>query len=181
MKKIIQFIIAALFIAVTLSLNGCDPFESRYITLSIDTELNTFGVGPNITVTSDVCLSDEDDYNDNRDDIEEIKYVAAAYTTISASNGLSGTNLTLRVFESDGVTLLFDYVIPTFVAANYINNPLKIELTQQEINNINEYLKNHQQNNCFRAELTVNNAGDNDGPPFFITGKIQFLTEIKLK
>lgn len=181
MKKIIPIFLLSIFSFILLSFNGCDPFESRYITLSIDTELNTFGTGPNISITSDLCLSDEDDYEDNKDEIEEIKYVAAAYTTISASNGLTGTNLTLRVFQSDGVTLLFDYVIPTFVAANYINNPLKIELTQQEINNINEYLKNHQQNDCFRAELTVTNAGDSDGPPFFITGKIQFLTEIKLK
>lgn len=181
MKKLMQFISVSIFSFILLSLNGCDPFESRYITLSIDTELNTVGIGPNISITNDLCLSDEDDYNDNKDDIEEIKYVTAAYTTISASNGLSGSNLTLRVLQSDGVTLLFDYVIPTFVAANYINNPLKIELTQQEINNVNEYLRNHQQNNCFRAELTVNNAGDNDGPPFFINGKIQFLTEIKLK
>jgi hypothetical protein len=175
MKNLLKYFVA---ISALLLLNSCDPFEERYITLALETELETFGVGPNITISDNICLSEEDEYSDNVDDIEEIKYVAAAYTTISASPGLRGTNLTLRVYQSDGVTLLFDYIVPTFVAADYINNPLEIELTQQEIENVNNYLKNHKQDNCFIAVLTVNNAQDNDGSPFYINGKVQFLTEL---
>lgn len=175
MKNLIKYFIAITFL---LLLNSCDPFEERFITLALDTELETYGVGPDIEITSYTCLSDEDDYNDNVEDIDEIKYLAAAYTTISASPGLRGTNLTLRVYQSDGVTLLFDYIITTFVAASYIDNPLEIELTQQEIENLNIYLKNHKQDNCFVAVLTVNNAQDNDGSPFYINGKLQFLTEL---
>lgn len=160
--------------------NSCDPFDDFYLTLSMDTELNAIGAGSNISISSNLCLTDFDDYNDNSDKLEEIRYISSAYFTNSASTGLRGDNLTLRFYQGDGTTLLFEYVVPSFVAANYVNSPLEIKLTQQEIDKINQYLSNPKVNNCFRAELTVSNVQPSN-QPYQLNGKVEFLTELKVK
>ena len=85
-------------------------------------------------------MSDFEDYDDNKDNIEEIQYVSSAYITIDATSGLSADSLTITLYQEDGATILFDYTIPNFVAEDYINNPLEITLTQQQIANMNAYL-----------------------------------------
>ncbi len=160
--------------------NSCDPFEDTYITLSMDTELNTIGAGSNIFITSNLCLTDFNDYNDNIDKLEEIRYITSAYFTNTATTGLRGDNLTLRFYQGDGTTLLFEYVVPIFVAANYVNNPLEIKLTQQEIDKINQYLSDPKVNNCFHAELRVSNVQPSN-QQYQLSGRIEFLTELKVK
>lgn len=139
MKKLNTFLLASLFIAL-LAINGCDPIDDVYLTLALETEFSTVGAGSNIFISSNLCLSDFEDYEDNKDNLEEIRYVTSAYFTINATQGLQGQNLTLTLYQANGSTQLFRYVVPTFVAATYINNPLEIVLTQQEISNINAYL-----------------------------------------
>ena len=68
-----------------------------------------------------------------------------------------------------------------FNADLYLTKPLKINLTQQEVNNINSYLTNPKVDKCFRAELVVLNANDNNGPPFQLNGKVEFLTELQIE
>ncbi|MCK7527783.1 MAG: hypothetical protein MZV64_64320 [Ignavibacteriales bacterium] len=64
--------------------------------------------------------------------------------------------------------------------ATYINNPLEIELTQQEISNINAYLLNPQVDKCFVATLEVSNVSASM-TPYTLSSKIEFLTELKIK
>lgn len=179
MKKLIALII---IFSLSLLLNSCDPFEEYFINLKMDQQFQLYGIGPNITQQINFCLNNYDDYNDNVDRIEQIKYVDAAYLTLDASEGLHSDNLSLKLYQSDGNTLLFDYNLSPFVASDYINKALHIQLTQSEKEKINQYLSNHQQNNCFVAVLTAENVQSNNVLPYFsLQAKIEFVAELKLK
>lgn len=179
MKK---FISASVVIFFSILLNGCDPFEEYFINLKMDQQFQLYGIGPNIEQQIEFCLSNYDDYNDNANKIEQIKYLDAAYLSLNASEGLRGDNLSLKMYESDGTTLLFDFNLPSFVADEYANKPLHIELTQSEKDKINQYIQDHQKNNCFVAKLTVENVNSNNTLPYFsLQAKIEFVAELKLK
>lgn len=182
MKNIYKILFGLVILSSSLIINSCDPFGDFYVTLVMDTELNAAGIGPNINISSDFCLTDFSDYNDNSDKLEEIRYISAAYFTTAATNGLRGENLRLRLYEGDGTTLLFEFNVPNFVADNYIDKPpLKIDLTTEQINNINQYLANFRTNNCFKAELTVSNVQYSETPSYYLNAKMEFLTELKVK
>jgi hypothetical protein len=180
--KIFYKIIFGFFVITSLFLfNSCDPFVDFYLTLSLNTDLNTIGAGTTIDIQSDFCLNDFDDYNDNKDKLEEIRYLSSAYLTMSATQGLQGSNLVLTLYQGDKSTVLFQYTQQSFVAADYINKPLEIKLTQQDINNLNQYLSNPEINNCFQARLQISNVQYQGALPFYLNGKVEFLTELKVK
>lgn len=171
-----------LFVIILVIISGCEPFEDYFINLKMDQQFQLYGIGPNIEQQITFCLSDYDDYNDNVDKIEQIKYLDAAYLTLDASENLSGDNLILKLYKSDGTTLLFEYRLPLFVASDYRNKPLHIQLSQSEKDNLNRYLENHKVNNCFKAVLSVENVqSDNPLNIFFLNAKIEFVAELKLK
>lgn len=180
MKKYFKTILSTVLLFSLLYINGCDPFDDVYLTLAMDAEFSTVGAGSDIFIQSNMCLSDFDDYDDNKDNLEEIRYITAAYMTINSTQGLQGNNLTLTLYEGDGTTMLFRYIVPTFVASNYINNPLKINLTQQEIDDLNLYLQNPQEDKCFVATLQVSNVTAS-ATPYSMQSKLEFLTELKIK
>lgn len=180
MKKLYKPLLFITALFTVLLVNGCDPFDDVYLTLAMDAEFSTIGAGSDIFIQTNMCLSDFDDYEDNKDNLEEIRYVTAAYMTINSTQGLQGNNLTLTLYEGNGTTMIFRYVVPTFIAANYINNPLKINLTQQEIDNLNLYLRNPQEDKCFVATLQVSNVTAS-ATPYSMQSKLEFLTELKIK
>lgn len=180
MKKLNRILLFGFVLLTSISFNGCDPFNDVFLTLAMETEFSTIGAGSNISISSNLCLSDFDDYEDNKDNLEEIRYLSSAYVTINATQGLQGQNLTLTLYQADGATVLFRYILPTFVAASYINNPLEIILTQQEISNINAYLTNPKEDKCFVATLEVSNVTASS-TPYDLSSKIDFLTELKIK
>lgn len=176
-NKILLITFLSLFL-----LNACDPFEDYFINLKMDQEFQLIGVGPNIEQQIDFCLSDYDDYNDNSDKIERIKYMDAAYITLDASENLSADNLILKLYQADGNTLLFEYRLPSFVASDYKNKPLLIQLSQTDKDNLNNYLSNHRINNCFKAILLAENVQSNNPLTFFfLNARIEFVAELKLK
>lgn len=180
MKKINKLFVAASFFIIVFTFNSCNPFDDVYLSLAMDVKFSTIGIGTDIFLTETMCLSDFEDYDDNRDNLEEIKYISSAYLTLNATQGLQGDNLTLTLYEADGTTLLFQKIIPNFVAASYINSPLEIVLTQPEINNINAYLINPKEDKCFVATLAVSNV-QSSSTPYQLTSKLDFLTELKVK
>jgi hypothetical protein len=180
MKKLNKLFVGVLFGISLLFINGCDPFDDLYVNLAMDIEFSTAGAGQNIFISSDLCLSDFDDYEDNVDQLEEIRYVSSAYFTIDATSGLRAQTLTITLYQEDGNTKLFDYTIPNFVAATYKNNPLEITLTQQQIDDINSYLTNPQEDKCFVATLEASNV-QSDSTPYQLSSKVDILTELKVK
>jgi len=181
MKILFKSFFVVLVIAIGFGSISCDQFENLFLNLPIKKEITASGNGPNIFETEAFCLSDYDSYNDNIDDVEAIKYVAAAYFTITSTAGLQGTGIIATLYKGDGVTPLFTITLPTAIASDYINNPLKIELTNTEIALVNEYLADYQNNDCFVAELYVANVSGTSGPPYSITGQFELVVELKLK
>jgi len=180
MKNLKKLFFTGIFILTALAFNSCNPFDELYLTLAMDTEFITTAPISNVFLTSSICLSQFDDYNDNSDKLKVIKYISAAYFTLSSSNGLTG-NLRLKLYQGNTNTLLFEFTDSNFNADLYLTKPMKINLTQQDVNNINSYLTNPKVDKCFRAELEVLNANDNDGPPFQLNGKVEFLTELQIE
>ncbi len=180
MKKLNQLFLFVIIILTSLAFNSCNVFDDVYLTLAMDTEFNTGSPVSNVTLEETICLSDFDDYNDNNDKIEEIRFISAAYLTLEPSNGLEGA-LQLKLYRQDTNTLLFDFTYQSFNADSLANIPLLINLSPEQINNINTYLTNPQVDKCFRALLEVSNATDNDGAPFQLHGKVELLTELKIK
>lgn len=174
-----KFILLLSFISI-LVFNSCDPFDDVYLTLSMDTEFNAAGIGPNISVTNNFCLSQFDDYNNNKDNLEEIKYITSAYFTIYATQGLHGNNLTITLYQADGSTELLKFIVPTFIASDYVDKPLKINLTDQEIHNLNAYLLNPKNDKCFVAKFEVSNVQPTI-TPYQLNSKVEFLAELKVK
>jgi hypothetical protein len=160
---------------------GCDQFENVFLNLPINKEITATGNGPDIFERETICFSDYDSFNDNADDIEQIKYVTSAFFTINATAGLQGTGIIATLYQGDGVTPIFSFTMPSAVADDYKNNPLKLELNQQQIDLLNTYLANYQINNCFVAELRVENVTGTSGPPYLITGQFEMVVELQIK
>ncbi len=182
MKNFYKIFISFFILTSLVLFNSCDPFEDTYITLSMNTEFNISGVGIGLDLSKkeNFCLSKFDDYNDNKDKLEEIRYISSAYLTIDSTQELRGDSLTLTLYEGDGLTLLFKYVVPNFNANQYLNKPLEIKLTPKEIDDINAYLKNPREDKCFVATLKVSNV-QSTNPFFQLNSKIEFLSELKIR
>lgn len=182
MKKLNKKILTGLIVITLLSFNSCNPFDDVYLTLALDLDFTTNGFFSDIFIPAEVCLSEFDDYDENKDNLEEITYISAAYLTVSATEGLAGDSLKLTLYQADRSTMLFQYTKVQFVANDYLNAPLEIVLTQQEKNNINSYLKNPKVDKCFYATLELSNI-TYSGPSqsYFLNSKMQFLTELKIK
>ena len=182
MKKLNRFISFGLIIITSLALNSCNPFDDVYLTLALDLDFSINGLLSNIFIPAEVCLSNFDDYNDNKDNLEEITYISAAYLTVLATDTLAGDSLKLTLYQADRRTMLFQYTKAKFTANDYFNAPLEIVLSEQEKRNINNYLKNPKVDKCFYATLELSNITFS-GPSqsYFLTSKMQFLTELKIK
>jgi len=180
MKKINRLLLVLFLTLSLLTIISCDPFDDIYLTLAMDIEFSTTGGGSGIDTTETFCLSNFEDYDANKDNIEEIRYVSSAYMTIDATSGLSAQPFTITLYQEDGVTKLFDYTIQNFVAEDYKNNPLELTLTQQEIAEINAYLIDPKKDKCFVARLVASNVQPSTSQ-YFLTSKVDLLTELKVK
>ncbi len=179
MKILTKSIFSLLVLLFFLIGTSCSQFENLFLNLPIKKKITASGGGPTVVERELFCLSDYDAYNDNKDDIKSIKYVSAAYITISASPGLQGSSLSASVFRSDGVTPIFSITLPNPVAANYIKNAYKLELTQTQIAAFNASLADYKNEDCFVAELRISNVTGTGNPPYTITGQIEIVVELE--
>lgn len=181
MKYINKILFSILVLITLLIAIGCDQFDNIFLNLPIKTEITATGNGPDIFEKETICLSDYDSFNDNVNDVEAVKYITSAYFTITSTAGLHGSGIMATLYQGDGTTPLFSITLPTAVASDYIKNPLKIELTTQQIDLLNEYLADYNTNNCFVAELRVANVAGTSGPPYSITGQFEMVVELEIK
>jgi len=180
MKKFNK-IILSVFIFITLLFNySCDPFDDIFLTTPLKLEFNASGSSSQILVPATVCLDSLEDYQDNKDNLEEILYLSSAYITLSATTGLQGDNLVLTVYKEDLTTILFQYTQGHFVANDYKDHPLELILTEQEKAGINNYLKNPQVSKCFYATFELSNV-TSASQNYFLNSRMEFLTKLKIK
>lgn len=179
MKKISNIILSFLVLLILISSTSCSQFENLFLNLPIKKKIVASGSGPTVFERELFCLSDYDAYNDNKDDIKAIKYVSAAYITLSASPGLQGSAISASLFKSDGVTPIFSVALPNPVAANYISNPYKLELSAAQIDMFNASLSDYKNEDCFVAELRITGVTGTGNPPYTITGQIEIVVELE--
>ncbi|HQJ46231.1 MAG TPA: hypothetical protein PK195_06290, partial [Ignavibacteriaceae bacterium] len=96
MKKIYKPLIITLAL-ISLLLNSCNPFDDIYLTLAMDSNFNITAAGSDISIQRNFCLSDFEDYEDNKNHLLEIRYISSAYITINSTQGLQGNNLILTL------------------------------------------------------------------------------------
>jgi hypothetical protein len=178
MKKLFKPLLVLFGITLIIGFFSCDELENLFINLAVKEEITASGDGP-ISESSFFCLSNFDEINDNIDRIQEIKYVAAAYRTLSATSGLTG-DLVASLFSDDG-TQIFSITIPNVQVEGFIDNPFELVLTQAEIDLFNSYLADYQNKDCYTATLSVVNITAGSGPPYMLTGIIEVVVEIKTK
>lgn len=181
MKISFKYFFVVMITLVGFIYTGCDQFENVFLNLPINKEITATGNGPDIFERETICFTDYDSFNDNIDDVEAIKYVTSAFFTITATPGLQGTGIIATLYRGDGITPLFTFTMPSAVADDYKNKPLKLVLNQQQIDLLNNYLADYKTNNCFVAELRVANVTGVSGPPYSITGQFEMVVELKLK
>ncbi len=180
MKNLKKLFFTSIFILTILAFNSCNPFDELYLTLAMDTNFNISIVNGTFSVTQDTCLSSFEDYDKNKNNIEEIRYISSAYITMDSTNGFEADSLILTVSRGDNSTQLFRFTIHNFIADEYVNNPLEIKITQQETANINLFLSNPRENKCFIAKLECFNTT----PPtaiYRLNSVIDILTQLKIK
>ncbi len=178
MNKIYKQLLLFIGIIFTVGILSCDELENLFINLKISQEITASGSGP-ISEIDFFCFSDFDEINDNFDSIQEIKYVAAAYRTVSSTAGLTGDVFASLV--SDDGTTIFSFTIAGVQVEDFIDNPLEIELTQAEIDLFNSYLADYKNKDCYTTTLGVTNISAGSGPPYSLTGIVEFVVEIKTK
>jgi len=178
MKKLVKPLLVIFGITLVFGISGCDELENLFINLKVSQEITASGDDP-ISEVGIFCLSDFDEINDNIDKIQEIKYIAAAYRTISSTAGLTG-DIFASLVSDDGTTI-FSINIPNVQVENFIDNPFEIVLTQEEIDLFNSYLADYQNKNCYTVTLGVTNITAGSGPPYTLTGVVEFVVEIKTK
>lgn len=173
--------IVLFILLLSMFLTNCDPFEDLYVILSLNTELNTIATDSTVDISSYFCLNDFEDYKDNKDKLVEVRYLSSVYLTLSATQGLQGNKLVLSFYQANEDSLIFQFTQQSFLASDYINEPLEIKLSQQDINDLNRYLSNAELYNCFQTRLQIFEVQYQGPSPYFLNSKVEFLTELKVK
>ena len=181
MKKIYIPLLLLFVIVAALTEQGCDILNNLFLDQALKQTIETTGNNSDIQNSKPFCLSDYDAIDDNIDNIVSITYVSAAYFTESYSEGLTGQNIVATLYAGDGVTVIWQVTIPFGVASDYVNNPYEIVLTPEQVAAFNSYLANYENDDCYIAELIVQNVNDNDGPPFSLTGRVEIVVQMEIQ
>ena len=180
MKKIYKPVLIFCAAFLFLGMNSCDLLEQLFLNLALKETITAVGSDDIIGTASD-CLSNYEAYNDNKDDIKEIKYVSAAFRTLdSTPSNLGGDSLSTTLYDCDG-NIILEQTLPTAVASAYINDPYELLLTQAQIDNLNQYFANHNTCNCFTAELKVKQVTPTGETFYSLTGVVEIIVEIEAK
>ena len=181
MKKLYASLLLMFIIVAALTEQGCDILNNLFLDQALKQTIVTTGNNSVIFDSVSFCLSDYEAIDENIDNVIGITYVSAAYITESYSEGLTGTNIVATLYAGDGVTVIWQEVIPFGSASDYVNNPYEIELEPEEIALFNQYLADYENNDCYYAKLTVENVNDNNGPPFSLTGRIEIIIDMEIQ
>jgi len=177
MNKIFKQLLLFTGIIITVGILSCDELENLFINAKISQEITGTGVDP-LDTTAAFCLSAFDEISDYEDEIESIRYVAAAFRTSSSTPGLEGDIFASIVSDYDGVTI-FSFTILDAHIEDYIESPYELQLTQAEIDLFNSYLADYATKDCYTATLSVSGISAGSGPPYTLTGIIEIVLEIE--
>jgi len=158
MKKFIQSSLILFALVTTIVMNGCDAFESFIFSLPVSFVIDADGQN-NPSGSESYCLEEDDTYQDYKDKLNSIVFVEAYMTVIDISpdTDIQGSG-SIRLYEGvspDPGNELFVHTTPGALNPQDYKNPnfYKIELTQEQVDNINASLA--EGNRCFYGEYEV--------------------------
>ncbi|NOX65339.1 MAG: hypothetical protein GXO85_05950 [Chlorobi bacterium] len=182
MKKTTKIIIIVALFSSLAIFSGCDKLGNIPLNVPIEIKFTLSGSETSAQETVTFCLNQYQEWNDNKDKIQSVKFLSAAYWTLDYSpSALKGTiNAALK--DKNGLTLL-SINLPNVSPGDYITDGYKIELTKDELDAFNAYLDNLQEDpSCsiptFTAEISVTNV--TGGTPYTIHGKVELILEAEV-
>ena len=183
MKRYFKTLSSLVFLLLlTFSWNSCDSLNSLALNIPFSINVELKGTGTSLSDTEPACLTTESDtYEKYSNKINSLKFVAAAFRTISVSpSNLSG-DITIKLLNDSGDEL-FSYTKYNATPADFIkpNLPFILQLTQNQIDFINYYLDDVLHGGaCFTAIVSVDNLNGN--PPYTLKGAIDMVIEADTK
>ncbi len=179
MKNYLKYLTASVFLLFLMcTWYGCDSFNSLPLNIPFTINVEMQSNGNSLTDTEQGCLSAQSDtYSKYNDKINSLKFVEAAFRTISISPDTLSGDVKVMLLNNNADTL-FSYTIQNVVLADYMkpNSPFILKLTQGQIDFVNGYLDNVLHGSaCFTATVTVSNL--NGQPPYTMKGAIDMVIE----
>jgi hypothetical protein len=183
MKKLSIIVCLQFFVFGLMVLINCDDLQTIPLNVPYSQDIFVSGTDTNISDSSCFCLDDALQYVENSENIEELTYVKAQLRVDNASSGLEG-DVVVSLYGiadcfSNTKTLLFSVTIPNAKAADFIGKNYVIELSQAQINALNQYLANPNAL-CFVSELAVLNISGGTSP-FELWGIVEIVIEAIVK
>lgn len=182
MKKALKIILITAVLSTLSLFSGCENLENIPLNIPIAVNFTLSGSETSANESVSFCLNQYKEWNDNKDKIQSVQFLSAAYWTIDYSpSTLKGTiNATLK--DKNGLTLL-TINLPNVSPGDYIKDGFKVELTKDELDAFNAYLSNIKEDaNCatptFTAEVSVSNV--TGGTPYTIHGKVELILETEV-
>ncbi|MBK8945460.1 MAG: hypothetical protein IPM32_09360 [Ignavibacteriae bacterium] len=177
MKNIFnKILILAFIVGISFSV-GCDELNNLPINVPIVVNFSTSGNNTTISESENFCLSDYEKWRENQDKVQSATFVSAAYWTESASAGLQG-DVSVQLSDQFGNTI-FSVTLNNYKAADNIDKPFTLELTETQIQAMNEYLESLSENEndqCFNSSLTISDI-TGTVTPYQLTGRVEIVIE----
>ncbi|MEN8193219.1 MAG: hypothetical protein ABFS12_10415 [Bacteroidota bacterium] len=173
----------ATFLLIGLSFfNGCDELESFEINVPIEYEFTVYGPATESSDTVKFCLNEFEAWRDNRDDIEKIQFVRAAYWTDTCVQADIGGRIAISLLKDDDVgTVLVDEITPVISPADYYSG-YEIVLDSDDIEDLNTYLtlllNNPELEDCF---IGIGGITDVTGTLDSLKGRVEFVLAAEVK
>jgi len=166
----------SIFVGFTF-LNSCDELNNLPLNIPIRVNFSTSGSDSQLIENQSFWLSNVQEWRDNQENINSANFVSAAYWTQSASPGLQG-DINVALADENG-NLLFSINIPNYKAADNLDTPYTLELSQNQIQALDDYLStigNDGNDHSFIASLTISNI-TGSSTPYSLTGRVEIVLE----
>jgi len=178
MKKLLFTLLLAGSVFVNSGCDVIESFETLPINIPISLPVNISGGDDNLSETQSFCLENFPDFNQYQDDIEDVNFVELAFRTKSFSPSNLRGNISFELMDASG-NLIFMDELNGVSPAEFEENPYVLQLSDEEINLMNEYLDSDENGTCFtgRVNLQITEGSGNNS----LTGIIDIVFEAETK
>ena len=176
MKYILKTAIFSVVVIFLFTRSSCDAFKSFLFNLPITFYIEATGSG-NPSGDESFCLTENETYQDFSDKINNVTLVEIYAVTDSVSPSNLQGDVLVEFYEgsSSSGTLLFSKTLTNVRPIDYDkNNPYKLQLTNAEIQNVNNSLAGG--NRCFYGRYAV--LGVSGSQQNYVKAKIDILFQV---
>lgn len=155
MKKI-KYLFPLLITLIFLQINGCDELNSIPLNIPVTITFEN-KTGSSLTFDSgNYCLDSESEtYKEYQDKINSLTFLQAAYRTTSNSNSSFRGNIVVTIKNGFGQELA-SFQLDNINPDDYLTSPLILQLSQAQIQAINNYLKT---STCLQVVVDITSTG----------------------